>query len=299
VTDADLLLGYLDPGFFHGGELELDVGAARRAIGTLAEPLGLDATQVASGVYELVNANMAAALSVVSVERGHDPREFVLVVAGGAGPIHAAAIARELEIPQILVPRESSVFCAAGMLISDLKHDYVRTYAREPDEAEMDGIYSEMEAEARTTLESEGVTRVQLERSADLRYVGQFNEVEVPRMEDFHARHDALYGYSMPGAPVELINLRLSARGETDKPRFEGSPPGGEDASAALKGHRDAYFDGGFRSVPVYDGLQLVNGNAVAGPAIVEQPTTTIVLPPDFSLRCDAYDNYLVEPKER
>ena len=146
-------------------------------------------------------------------------------MAGGAGPIHAAAIARELEIPHILVPRESSVFCAAGMLISDLKHDYVRTYARAPDEAEMEAIYAELESEALATLAAEGVPRerVELIRSVDLRYAGQFNEVEVPRPEDFHERHEALYGYSMPGAPTELINLRLSARGITDKPALQGS----------------------------------------------------------------------------
>ena len=297
VTDADLLLGYLDPGFFHGGELQLDVDAARRAVGGLAEQLGLSELQVASGIYELVNANMAAALGVVSVERGHDPREFVLVVAGGAGPIHAAAIARELEIPNILIPRESSVFCAAGMLISDLKHDYVRTYARAPDEAEMEAIYAELESEALATLASEGVPRerVELIRSVDLRYAGQFNEVEVPRPEDFHERHEALYGYSMPGAPTELINLRLSARGITDKPALQGSEPEGEDPSAALKSHREAYFDGVFETVPVYDGLMLVNGNVVPGPAIIEQPTTTIVLPPGFTARCDEHDNYRVE----
>jgi N-methylhydantoinase A len=308
VTDADLLLGYLDPGFFHGGELALDVGAARRAIARVAEPLGMTETEAASGVYEIVNANMAGALSVVSVERGHDPREFVLVVAGGAGPIHAAAIARDLEIPLIMVPRESSVFCAAGMLISDLKHDYVRTYAREldaVDEAEVERLYGEMAATAIDTLSSEGVPRerIALHFTADLRYVGQFNEVEVTRDADmvgaFHARHDALYGYSMPGAPVELINLRVSARGETDKPRLEESEPGGEDPSAALKGRREAYFDGDFVEVPVYDGLALVHGNAVSGPAIVEQPTTTIVVPGDFDLRCDAFDNYLVHQKGR
>jgi N-methylhydantoinase A len=263
-------------------------------------------TEVAAGIYDIVNANMAAALSVVSVERGHDPREFVLVVAGGAGPIHAAAIARELEIPLILVPRESSVFCAAGMLISDLKHDYVRTYAIDLDAvdgAEVERLYGEMSGAALDTLRSEGVPndRVALELTADLRYVGQFNEVEVVRSDDmvaaFHARHDALYGYSMPGAPVELINLRVSARGRTDKPRFEGSEFGGEDASAARKGTRAAYFDGEFADVPVYDGLALVNGNTVPGPAIVEQPTTTIVLPADFELRCDEFNNYLVHAK--
>jgi N-methylhydantoinase A len=306
VTDADLLLGYLDPDFFHGGELRLDVEAARRAIRRLAEPLEMAETEVANGIFEIVNANMAAALSVVSVQRGQDPREYMLVVAGGAGPIHAAAIARELEIPLILVPRESSVFCAAGMLISDLKHDYVRTYARDldaVDEAEVDRLYADMAATAVETLAGEGVARdrVELAHSADLRYIGQFNEVEVPREGDtvaaFHGRHDALYGYSMPGAPVELINLRVSARGTTDKPRFEGSGYAGEDASAALKDRRRAYFDGEYAEVAVYDGLRLRHGNVVNGPAIVEQPTTTIVLPEDFDLRCDEFDNYLIHPK--
>jgi N-methylhydantoinase A len=317
VTDADLILGYLDPDFFHGGELKLDVQAARGAIEEkVARPLGLDVVEAADGIYKIVNANMAGALGVVSVQRGYDPREFVLVVAGGAGPIHAAPIARELEIPLILIPRESSVFCAAGMLISDLKHDYVRTYARDLDKVdleEVDKLYQEMSQSALGTLQAEGVPedKVELTYTADLRYVGQFNEVDVPafdqgsmsqnqleRMADeFHKRHDSLYGYSMQGAPVELINLRVTARGLTDKPTFERSPHGGEDPKAALQGHRKAYFEDGFQKVPVYDGLSLVNGNVVPGPAIVAQPTTTIIVPPDFDLMCDEFNNYLMYPK--
>ena len=316
VTDADLLLGYLDPEFFHGGELKLDVAAAKAAVGRLSEQLGIGETEVAAGIFDIVNANMAAALTVVSVQRGHDPREFLLVVAGGAGPIHAAAIARELEIPLILVPRESSVFCAAGMLISDLKHDYVRTYARELDKVdlgELEAGYRQMVQDARSTLQAEGLPadRVTTTYSADLRYVGQFNEVEVVGFADgdvaqaaldevvaaFHARHDALYGYSMPGAPVELINLRVSARGQTEKPQLGRSPEGGADPAGALRGRREAYFDGGFITVPVYDGLKLVNGNVVSGPAIVDQPTTTIMVPDEFELACDEYDNYLLHPR--
>lgn len=315
VTDADLLLGYLDPDFFHGGELRLDLEAAKIAVKQLTDPLGMDETEVASGIYQIVNANMAAALSVVSVQRGHDPREFVLVVAGGAGPIHAAAIARELEIPLIQIPRESSVFCAAGMLISDLKHDYVRTFAREltnVDISEVQDLYREMADNGRETLAVERVPedRIELKYSADLHYVGQFNEVEVPSggvdltaggldkmIDAFHERHDTLYGYSMPGAPVELINLRVSARGMTDKPRFERSEPGGEDPSAAKRATRRAFFDGEFKEVPVYDGLKLVNGNVVKGPAIVDQSTTTIVVPSDFDLLCDEFNNYLMHPK--
>jgi N-methylhydantoinase A len=316
VTDADLLLGYLDPEFFHGGELTLDVDAARRAVAGIADELGLNETDAAAGIYRVVNANMAAALSVVSVQRGHDPREFVLVVAGGAGPIHAAEIAKELEIPLILVPRESSVFCAVGMLITDLKHDYVRTYARDLDKVDLDevsGLYRDMAADARQTLGDEGVSddRIEIDFAADLRYVGQFNEVEVPSsggevtsevldtmVAAFHKRHDTLYGYSMPGAPIELINLRVSARGVTDKPQFSTVEAGGEDPSAAKRGERSAYFEGEFVDVPVYDALRLVNGNVVTGPAIVDQPTTTIVVPPGFQLVCDHYNNFLMHPEE-
>jgi N-methylhydantoinase A len=318
VTDAQVVLGYLDAASFSGGELEFDGEASKRAIETdIARPLGMELIEAASGIYQIVNANMAAALGVVSVQRGYDPREFVLVVAGGAGPIHAAPIARELEIPLILIPRESSVFCAAGMLISDLKHDYVRTYARELDRidvGEIGRLYAEMARTARETLAAEGVKpeRTELGYSADLRYVGQFNEVEVPAfaggsgsaaeieamVAQFHERHDSLYGYSMKGAPVELINLRVTGRGRTDKPVLERAPFGGEDASAARRGSRQAWFDDAFHDVPLYDGLALVNGNRVPGPAIVVQPTTTIIVPPDFQLLCDEFNNYLMYPRD-
>jgi len=317
VTDAQVVLGYLDPAFFEQGELPFDVDAASKAITEhIAKPLKMDLITAADGIYQLVNNNMAAALGVVSVQRGYDPREFVLVVAGGAGPIHAAAIARELEIPLILIPRESSVFCAAGMLISDLKHDYVRTYAREYDHVdvpEVQKLFAEMAAMARETLQSERVpeSKTEIKYSADLRYVGQFNEVEVGVPGDgsisaatltqmanaFHARHDILYGYSMEKAPLELINLRITAYGKTFKPKQERYPKGSADPASAHIGTRDAWFDDEFREFAVYDGLKLVNGNEVDGPAIVVQPTTTIVIPPDFNLVCDDYQNYLMYPK--
>ena len=319
VTDAQYVLGYLDPAWFEEGELQFDSAAARKAIAEhVAQPLALDLVEAADGIYQLVNNNMAAALGVVSVQRGYDPREFVLVVAGGAGPIHAAAIARELEIPLILIPRESSVFCAAGMLISDLKHDYVRTYATDIDRvdtAQVTALFAEMTQTARDTLDSEAVAaeQVQINYSADLRYVGQFNEVEVllpdageltdaalqELCEAFHLKHDGLYGYSMPGAAVELINLRITARGNTTKPAQERHEPHGAACEHARLGARQAWFNGGFIETPVYDGLVLVNGNRVAGPAIVVQPATTIVVAPDFILLCDEYNNYLMYPVGR
>ncbi|NKB36840.1 MAG: hydantoinase/oxoprolinase family protein [Gammaproteobacteria bacterium] len=318
VTDAQYLLGYLDPSFFEKGELTFDAEASKRAIEeNVASILKMNAVSAADGIYQLVNNNMAAALGVVSVERGYDPREFVLIVAGGAGPIHAAPIARELEIPLILIPRESSVFCAAGMLISDLKHDYVRTYAVEVKNinlTEVNTIYAEMADTARETLKTENVPdeKIEIVYSADLRYVGQFNEVEVPLSGEgslndevlsqlcsaFNQRHDTLYGYSMDGAEMELINLRVSGRGKTSKPNQDSYPYANEDSSSALIGERQAYFEDRFQSTPVYDGLKLENGNTLAGPAIVVQPTTTIVVPPDFALMCDEFNNYLMYPRD-
>lgn len=317
VTDAQYLLGYLDPGYFEEGEISFDADAAHRAIEEhVARPLQMDAVQAAGGIFQLVNNSMAAALGVVSVERGYDPREFVLVVAGGAGPIHAAPIARELDIPLILIPRESSVFCAAGMLISDLKHDYVRTMTSNFEQVDIDTLekaYREMEQEALTTLARENVEEAGSEilRSADLRYVGQFNEVEVPVpgsgefdetaldriLGAFHEKHDMLYGYSMPGAETELINIRVSGRGKTTKPRQEIHEKAGNDSEIAGIGERQAWFDGEFHTTPVYDGLRLQNSHHLEGPAIVVQPTTTIIVPPDFALLCDAYNNYLMYPR--
>jgi N-methylhydantoinase A len=319
VTDAQFLLGYLDPGFFEEGELSFDSEASKRAIDEhVASKLKMDSVSAADGIYQLVNNNMAAALGVVSVQRGYDPREFVLVVAGGAGPIHAAPIARELEIPLILIPRESSVFCAAGMLISDLKHDYVRTYACDIDQInlkEVNQFFQEMAQTAIETLKSESVTDEEMEisYSADLRYVGQFNEVEVVvpgtgeitdsimelMCQAFHNRHDGLYGYAMEGATLELINLRVTGKGKTEKPNQETHALNKNDASAALVGDREAFFDDRFQKTPVYDGLKLHNSNQLDGPAIVVQPTTTIVVPPDFALLCDEYNNYLMYPKNK
>ncbi len=318
VTDAQFVLGFLDPTLFEEGELQFDADASRKAVEEkIAKPLGIDTVAAADGIYRLVNNSMAAALEVVSVQRGYDPREFVLVVAGGAGPIHAAAIAREMQIPLIMIPRESSVFCAAGMLISDLKHDYVRTYAREIDQvdtSEVSKLFSEMAAEGRAVLNTENVepARVKIQYAADLRYVGQFNEVEVSLVDNkdgftksdletlvngFHQRHDALYGYAMQDSAIELINLRVTANGLTDKPGQEKQALGAEDASHALLGERQVYFNGSFMSVPVFDGLKLGPGNTVTGPAIVVQPTTTVVVPGDYDFMCDEFQNYLMYEK--
>ena len=317
VTDADLVLGYLDPNGLLGGEVALDAAAAERVIvRSIAEPLGLTALEAAEGIYRLVNANMAAALRVASVERGHDPREFALVVAGGAGPLHAGMLARELEVPLVVVPRQSSVFCAVGMLLSDLQHDDVRTWTREWRHVEPDAvraILSEMMDRARATLDAEGVPadRVRLEAALDVRYVGQFHEVAVPIAPQlapadlaaaaarFHRLHDDRYGYAMPDAEIETINVRLKARGLTDPPRFPTQPLGPEDPAAALKGERRVRLAGMTTRVPIYDGEAFAPGFAQTGPALIEQTHTTLLVPPGYRVACDAHRNYVMHAADR
>ena len=314
VTDADLVLGYLDADYFHGGALKLDRAAAVAAIESrIAGPLGLSVTDAAYGIYRVANSIMSNAVTVVTVQRGLDPREFAMIVAGGAGPIHAVPIARDLGIHTLLVPRESSVFCAAGMLLSDLKHTYIRTCAMVGSLVDFSAINEaihNLRDRALATFREEQVdgADVTLDFSADLRYVGQFNEVEAPGfsggtadsaawkqlVDQFHRLHDERYGYSLPHAEVELINLRLSATGATKKPVTQKHELGGPAADHARKGARPAWFDNRMVTVPVYDGLALQPGNRLPGPAIVEQPTTTIVLPGDTGLSCDQWGNYLL-----
>jgi len=318
-TDADLLLGYLDSEYFHGGDMKLDAKAAEKAVKEkVADKLGLGVIEAAEGIYQIINSNMAAGVNIVSVARGYDPREFALVVAGGAGPIHAGMIAKDLKIPLMIIPSGSSVFCASGMLMSDLKHDYVRSYTVETEKIELDflnKVCQEIRKEGRETLIREGIPeeRISCQFTADLRYVAQFNEVEVPlsmsaegeirksdipsMLQAFHEKHDELYGYSLPQAETELINVRLTTLGTTEKPVFHESPSRGKDASAALKKERKARFEGRFIDVPVYDGLNMGHGNVVYGPSIIEEPTTTIIVTPDYDVAMDAYDNYIMYQK--
>jgi N-methylhydantoinase A len=241
-TDADLLLGYLDKDFFAGGRIPLKADKARAAVENfIAKPLKLDLYEAALGMYNVINVNMAAAIREVSIKQGYDPRDFPLVVAGGAGPNHACMFARELEIPLMIIPRESSIFCAAGMLRSDLKHDFVRTCVallKETQPATVSKIFDDMQSEGDKLLLAEGIPRDRIEYrfSVDLRYVKQYHEVNLQITAEelqletldevaarFHQYHGNLYGYSLENenAAVELINLRLVCIGKTQKPAFQ------------------------------------------------------------------------------
>ncbi len=321
-TDADLLLGYLDKDFFAGGKILLNYERAVKTIKErIADPLGIDLIEAAAGMYRVINVNMASGVREVSVKRGHDPREFPLVVAGGAGPVHACMIALELEIPVMIVPKESSIFCAAGMLMSDLKHNFVRTYSTflgRMDTKRFRSLFREMEKEATALLKSENIPEDSIQHiySLDMRYVKQYHEVnvEVTREEldrgdfesmaaKFHPEHNRLYGYSLEeeGTPIELINLRLSSIGKTSKPKFGKEEYDQEDPSKAFKKKRKVYLPQKktFAEVPVYDGHKLRYGNKIKGPAIIEQVNTTTFVTPEYNVLCDQFGSYTMYLKEK
>jgi N-methylhydantoinase A len=318
-SDANLILGYLTADYFAGGKMHLHYRAAEKAIQKkISQPLNMSLVEAAYGMCHIMNVNMASAIREISVQRGYDPRDFLLVCAGGAGPIHAAMIAQELEIPKILIPKESSIFCAAGMLISDLKHDFVRTYHTIFSKEAMDlskffSLVKELEKIGDLVLSAENITpeRRTVRFSMDLRYLGQYNEVNVTvPAEDihsfnqeaikkaFHSHHDRLYGYSLKqeGREVELVNIRMTAIGVTEKPAFRKEALRSADTSDCLKGKRPVFIPSvkEYIEVGVYDGDRMRYGNALKGPAIIEQVNTTIFLPPGWELVCDEYGSFLL-----
>jgi N-methylhydantoinase A len=316
------VLGYLDKDFFAGGKIPLSFEKAEKAIkDRIADPLSMDVKEAAAGMYRVINVNMATGVREVSVKRGHDPREFPLIVAGGAGPVHACMIGLELEIPVMIIPKESSIFCAAGMLISDLKHNFVRTYTsclEDMDRQKFKTLFYDMEDEANKLLQSERIREDDIQHiySLDLRYVKQYHEVnviitrkdidegDVERIANqFHPEHNRLYGYSLEeqGTPIELINLRLLSVGKTVKPKFNKEEFEGTDPSHALKKKRDVYLplEEAFAEVPVYDGHKMMCGNRVEGPAVIEQVNTTTFVTPEYNILCDRYGSYTVYLKEK
>ncbi len=317
TTDANLVLGYLNPDFFAGGSIKLDLAAARAAIEEkIAKPMGLGIEAAAAGIYRVACTNMAQGVREVSVKRGNDPREFPLVVAGGAGPTHACLICDELEIPLQIIPRECSVLCAAGMLMGDLKHDFVRTFVGRLESLDWTRMLREFEtmrAEGDGLLESEGIAEAARDHliRLDCRYLQQYHEVSfaVPWAAieagdgaavaaAFHDEHNRLYGYSLieEAAPIEVINIRLQCLGKTAKPVLGDMPYAGTDAAAARKGERRIYdyLENEFTSAPIYDGDALKYGNRIAGPAIIEAVTTAIFVAPGHALVTDRHGTFAV-----
>ena len=290
VTDANVVVGHLPPRLI-GGEMELDVDAARAAVGTIAEAMGLSLEEAAAGILKIVNENMAGALRVISVQRGHDPREFALVAFGGAGPLHANAVAELMGSFPVIVPPSPGLLCALGDLVADFRNEFARTLIRLTAEAtkeEIDGILTELEARAREWMDAQGIDAAQQSVTfhADMRYHGQGYEIPVPIGDDleerFNALHEQLYGFRMPDTASEIVNLRAVGTGDRPKPELpegelHGPDPGG----------------GG----PVYERSGLQPGNRLSGPAVITEFDSTTVVLAGYEAEVDRYFNILIRPE--
>jgi N-methylhydantoinase A len=321
-TDADLVLGYLSPDFYLGGEMNLYPELSFKAIQEkIATPLGIDVPEAAWAMREVIDHLMVDGISIVSVQRGEDPRKYTLVVAGGAGAVHAASLARVIGIKRMLIPKTSSVFCALGGVIADVRHDFVTSITSRTRDVPLEKLnksFDDIKAVGDGFLEREGVSvkdRYYI-RSVDMRYKGQYHELEVPiplnlkpsgdqtidpdmieqLVSDFHAMHETLYSYR-DTVETEILNIRMAACGKVHTPDLVEEPFVGRDASEFKKGERPAFFkeSNGFIATPIYDGDRMGVGNVIVGPAIIELKTTTIIIPPNSNLEVTPFGSFMVE----
>ena len=307
ITDADLVLGRINPEYFLGGEMRLDLAAAQKAIDEIAKPLGMSTIQCALGVTHIADAAMSQALRVVSVQRGYDPSRFKLVAFGGAGPLHAVAMAEATGIRSVLVPIRPGIASALGLLVADLKHDFAVTRVARVENADVAGMecaLAELIAQGRATLSREGVpdNSMRFERSVDVRYIGQSYHLSVrlperklePRdlievKRRFDEMHLATYGYAEAREPCEFVALRISAIGEIGKPPLETTGAMGS-VAAATKQSRQVYFEPmGFVECAIYDRLKLPVGATVCGPAIIEERDSTTAVHPGWDVAVAEY----------
>jgi N-methylhydantoinase A len=292
VTDANLFLGYLEDGATLGGEVVLQRELAEQALERLGSQLGLDALQTARGIVRVANAEMTRALRVISVERGLDPRDFALVAFGGAGGMHACALADELGMRTLVVPKAAGVLSALGLAISDVRRDYVEVLLGEPEPDRLEPAFGDLEARAREDLDDP-----RLSRGADLRYRGQSFELTIdagelePLVARFHDAHEQRYGYRMEEEPVELVNVRLTATVAVQKPALTEDPVEADGRA----GRRRASFDGDWVEVDVFDRTEMGAGSEVSGPALVEFPEATCVVAPGWAGRVDDAGSLVLE----
>lgn len=311
VTDADLVLGYIDPDYFLGGEIKLSLEKAEEAIGKLADKIGLSVIETAAGIFSIVNENMLGGMRLVTLERGRDPRDYSLFVFGGAAPLHVPYFASELEIKHIIIPRDASVFSALGLVVSEIRFDFVKNINRNSRDIsfeELMGEYADLQKQGTDCLEKSLV--VPKDRyfvlRADMKFPGEFTEflVDIPSkiksvkdvQQAFIDYHQKLYEYAEEISP-DILNIRLSAFGKTHKPRIAKTKLSGENSKGAIKSKRKAYFHKLGKSIltDVYDGHKIVPGNRLSGPAIIELPTTTIVVRPDQTCFMDEFCNFNIE----
>ena len=317
VTDANVVVGHLPPRLL-GGEMVLDDEAAKTAVKTIGDALGLDVHQAAAGILDIVNENMAGALRLVSVQRGYDPRDFALVAFGGAGPMHANAVAKLMGSFPVIVPPAPGVLCAEGDLVADFREEFSRTFIRTVDSVETDevvGILEELGTEATGWLEREGVpdARRAITYNVDVRYYRQGYEIPVEVELDefagngtgllvkrFNALHEQFYGFQMEGTACEIVNLRAVGVGKVPEPRVQ---PVGEladaDASTAVVDEHKVYFEGDWMPTKIYDRGKLQPGNRVSGPAVITEFDSTTVVLAGYTAEVDRFSNILINPNER
>lgn len=315
VTDADLILGYVPADYFLGGEIALRADLAEKAIRSVAVPLGLDLPAAAMTIFTTVNSLMADKMTEISTKRGYDVRDFALVVGGGAGPVHGAYLANLLEIPTVIIPRYAATYSAFGMLNMEVGKDFARSLIsrrRLLDLERVNRLFGEMEAEARGVLGEIGIPErnTVLRRSMEMRYVGQFHEVEVTEVpagkigeteldeitQAFHRRHQALFTFDMREREVEFLNVRLKATARQERLKLAEIAEAKGAADQAVKRRRRALWDvkKGYEETPVYDGTKLASGHRLAGPAIIEEPATTVVIPASYVCAVDKVKNYIL-----
>ena len=318
VTDANLVLGRLNPDYFLGGEIRLDPEASYRAIERFcAGPLGMEVVETANGIVAIANAAMVNALRLVSLQKGYDPREFLLVAFGGAGPVHGNRLADQMEIPRILIPQSPGVASSLGLLVTDLKHDYAVTMIRPADRIDLDeveALFQRLTDEGSQALQREGIGEAEMvfQKQFEMRYVGQSFELVLPLpstrlkpadmqnvSQKFHREHDRAFGYSAPEEPVELVNLRLTAIGRIAKPQLRQPRRDGAGGEATQKGARRVYFAeaGGFVQCSIYDRLNLPDKAGIDGPAIIEDSNATTVLHPGYTATTDRWGNIIIRKK--
>jgi N-methylhydantoinase A len=310
VTDANVVLQTLNPEHLLGGRMAIRRALAVEAVQGLADRLGLGLMETAQGILSVVTANMARAIRVISVQRGHDPRHYTLMAFGGAGPLHAARLARELDIRRVLVPANPGILCAMGLLLTDLRADFAVTRllpAKNSAATELADGFSSLAAQAERWFEQEGIAAAdrRLTRTVDMRYHGQNYELAIgydgatvhTLLARFAEAHRQRYGFATDEDPVEIVTLRLEANGVVRKAELKMHPETGPDASGAIATHRDVWLaeTKGFVSTPIYARERLQPGNRFAGPAIVEQMDATTLVPPGMTARVDRWLNLILE----
>ncbi len=313
VTDAAVILGYVPCDYFWGGKLKLNMELARTGVSKVAGPLKMNIEEAGQAILTTINSYMADGITEISTKKGYDVRDFSLLAFGGGGALCGAFIADLLGIEKTIIPRFAASFSAWSMFVLDVGRDYLRSYLCMTGEAKPDDInklYEEMTDQAMAEFEALNISRGQviIEKSADVRYMGQFHELEmdfpagevkeqdIRKMEsEFHRKHKELFTFSLPWVKIEFRNLRLIARASSGKIDLKKITAGNADSSGALKQPRQCYFNGKFAETPIYDGTRLKAGNAVPGHAIIEEPTTTVVIPPGFRCHVNDYGGYVIE----